>query len=171
MLGFRLGRPNSQLIFFDISPFPVHQVINTVYRLAEQPDDICGELLKALAEPVLGPAAPATGASVLLERLLFVVGHVALKQLVHLDIIEAELAEPAAPPSSNTAISHDDDNLSGMIEASTDSDPLADYLDRAEVMQTIPAALFNTDTALNFIEATLEIDVVECLNRLCDSRP
>lgn len=62
-------------------------------------------------------------------------------------------------------------SLSGMIEASEDSDPLADYIDRDEVMQTIPAALFNTETALNMIESTLVIDVCDTLNRLVELRP
>lgn len=62
-------------------------------------------------------------------------------------------------------------SLSGMIEASEDRDPLADYIDRDEVMQTIPAALFNTETALNMIESTLVIDVCDTLNRLVEFQP
>ena len=69
----------------------VEQVINTVYRLAEHPDSICADLLARLAAPCFGADAPASGSALPLERLLFAVGHTALKQLVHLDYIETEL--------------------------------------------------------------------------------
>jgi len=61
------------------------QAINTIYLLAEQPDRLCGDILKGLSVAAFGGAAGgATTSASALTRLLFACGHIALKQLVHL---------------------------------------------------------------------------------------
>lgn len=65
------------------------QAINTVYLLSENPDSICTQIIQRLCCNVFPDAATAKPAQV--ARVLFVVGHVALKQLVHLEKIEGEV--------------------------------------------------------------------------------
>ncbi|XP_055958438.1 condensin complex subunit 1 isoform X2 [Patella vulgata] len=76
------------------------QAINVIYKLSEQPDTISGEIIKKLAQEV-GKACQigqspgeshigsqeksASLSNVTLTRLLSISGHVALRQLVHLD--------------------------------------------------------------------------------------
>lgn len=106
------------------------QVINTIYALGEQPDDLCSDIIKVMTKrvfdkpkrdaateeketdpdamdedpPADAPEAdaasqPANGTTGLkdtadafeLSQLLFVVGHVAMKQIVFLEIIEREM--------------------------------------------------------------------------------
>ncbi|KAF8342559.1 non-SMC mitotic condensation complex subunit 1-domain-containing protein [Cantharellus anzutake] len=100
------------------------QAINTVYLLGEQPDALCGDLIKSYtrqvfaetrspsepngvpsdltipgadassrgksAEPA-GDAAAPSGDSFLLSQLIFLVGHVAFKHIVYLELVEREL--------------------------------------------------------------------------------
>ncbi|RUS34016.1 hypothetical protein BC938DRAFT_482818, partial [Jimgerdemannia flammicorona] len=89
------------------------QAINTIYLLGEHPDILCAEIIKTKTMQVFGNKAPETkdavlkdemqvdeeipsahqdvlpASSVQLSQLLFVVGHVAVKHIVHLEIIEA----------------------------------------------------------------------------------
>ena len=67
----------------------VEQAINTVYLLSENPDRTCTKIIQDLSRHVFPEAATAKPAQV--ARVLFVVGHVALKQLVHLEKIEGEV--------------------------------------------------------------------------------
>ncbi|XP_022111340.1 condensin complex subunit 1-like isoform X2 [Acanthaster planci] len=86
------------------------QAINTIYRLAEHPDRVCGDIIRGLAAAVLttdqsqektdkaddgsAPEQEADGPSAtcpagVLSRFLAFAGHVALAQLVHLDVMVA----------------------------------------------------------------------------------
>jgi condensin complex subunit 1 len=95
------------------------QAINTIYLLGEHPDIICTEIIRAKAAQVfnLSPSNETTKdasdadatmsmnttesmdttqeacvtSPYELSQLLFVAGHVAIKQIVHLEMIEAEL--------------------------------------------------------------------------------
>lgn len=117
------------------------QAINTIYLLGEQPDSLCGELVKNFTERVFSVIRPATpsqeeampstpkaapvdleaetpmpasqdageisatpraatpvnpavsqdpGSSYTLAQLVFVVGHVAIKHIVYLELVERE---------------------------------------------------------------------------------
>lgn len=72
------------------------QVVNTVYLLAERPDDVCGRVLHALNAQAFAPATADTvdhagSAEDMLTKLLFFAGHVALKQLVHTEVVLSEM--------------------------------------------------------------------------------
>lgn len=74
------------------------QGINAIYALAEAPDIIAERLIRQLHGLVFGSRAPApedgADAGVPTERLaklIFLVGHVALRQLIHLDAIMCEM--------------------------------------------------------------------------------
>ncbi|CAG8485546.1 2013_t:CDS:10 [Paraglomus brasilianum] len=77
------------------------QAINAIYVLCNNPDILCGEIIKQKTifvfkldddsfrdEP--STSEPVTVNTTQLSQLLFIVGHVTLKQLVHLETIEAE---------------------------------------------------------------------------------
>ncbi|XP_076036312.1 CAP-D2 condensin subunit [Oratosquilla oratoria] len=76
------------------SPMAI-QAVNTIYALAEHPDVICGEIVKALCKTmrimqeenaVDNPEDdPLTVPAFILSRFLTIVGHIALKQYIHLD--------------------------------------------------------------------------------------
>lgn len=76
----------------------VEQGINTIYMLADMPDKICGEFIKDLVNETfnLNGGYDLTQVSsddinlVSCCKLLFVVGHVAIKQIVHLEYIESQ---------------------------------------------------------------------------------
>lgn len=70
------------------------QAINTIYSLAQAPDEICATVIKDLAKllPTSGGDTEETPcASDVLGRLLFVLGHVSLKQLIHMELAQAEI--------------------------------------------------------------------------------
>ncbi|UZJ56124.1 hypothetical protein CBS101457_005444 [Exobasidium rhododendri] len=84
--------------------------IQTIYLLGQQPDDLCSKLIKEMTVKVFGAGGldslerettptpgdagscpPRTQTSAFaLAQLLFVVGHVALKQIVYLEMVERE---------------------------------------------------------------------------------
>ncbi|KAG1681236.1 Condensin complex subunit 1 [Nymphon striatum] len=83
------------------------QAITTIYKLAEKPDYICGDIIKRLAAVALSkdckpdseevelPSSSASQellSSEVLSRIVFLVGQVALNQLIHLELnISCEL--------------------------------------------------------------------------------
>jgi condensin complex subunit 1 len=85
------------------------QAINAIYLLGEHPDIICGDIIKRKAtlvfdlktlddenymeideESILTNQEPFLVHPLHLSQLVFIVGHVAIKQIVHLEVIEAE---------------------------------------------------------------------------------
>ena len=91
--------------------------VQTIYLLGEQPDALCADIIKTLTVRVFGAdataeskqkvnkgrqsdgtvvdndassTAPQTASAFTLAQLLFVVGHVALKQIVYLELVERE---------------------------------------------------------------------------------
>ena len=81
----------------DAWPGAAEAAVGAVYALAEQPDVVCADFLRRVSSrvlPTLGDAraaeAPRAQCSSL-AHLVFLVGHVALRHLVHLEDIESEL--------------------------------------------------------------------------------
>ncbi|OZJ03310.1 hypothetical protein BZG36_02281 [Bifiguratus adelaidae] len=103
-----------------------HQAINTIYLLGEHPDRLCAEIITARTEMVFQlssahamdvdttkigttddddekeefsspqPDGVLTADPIQLSQLLFLVGHTAMKQIVHLEIVEAVLKRKKA---------------------------------------------------------------------------
>jgi condensin complex subunit 1 len=76
--------------------FPAaEQAVNTIYTLSEQPDRVCASIIKHLTQQLRAAnqsdSAEASCSTAALTRLIFIVGHVALRHLVHLDYIQGEL--------------------------------------------------------------------------------
>lgn len=88
------------------------QALNTIYLLGEQPDVLCSKIIHKLHARVFNPPRPqedqmsdiqtdeepvapairteSTGA-IHLAQLVFVVGHVAIKHIVYLELVEREV--------------------------------------------------------------------------------
>lgn len=66
--------------------------IQALYLLGEQPDALAGDIVHALTIEALGEhnGTPPQDAAFRVAQLLFVVGHVALKQIVYLELVERE---------------------------------------------------------------------------------
>ncbi|KAL3901228.1 MAG: hypothetical protein SGCHY_000755 [Lobulomycetales sp.] len=132
------------------------QSINTIYLLAEQPDILCGQVIKKLTEKVFGLSNPNDGdisaivanlnavnidssaasneatngeddsakanvagmtcSSFQLSKLIFVVGHVAVKQIEYLELIESEWKRRRHAESSNKKGGDDLELVSGSAE-------------------------------------------------------
>lgn len=70
------------------------QAVNTIYLLAERPDAICSQILHTISGLAFAPPsddANADSAEGMLTKLLFFAGHVALKQLVHTEVVMTEM--------------------------------------------------------------------------------
>ncbi|KAF9919096.1 Condensin complex subunit [Lobosporangium transversale] len=113
-LGHLIDHPTTSKKWFAV----VEQAINTIYLLGEHPDALCGDIIKArcksifnLQEPSDSPGdqmsidAPLSSLgedvtmsqenafmvdSWQLSQLLMIVGHVAIKHIVHIEVIEEE---------------------------------------------------------------------------------
>ena len=84
--------------------FPAaEQAINAIYVLAENPDTICSPVIKFLASKLTSKqqivsndnsektSTTSSPSSIHLSRFLFVIGHVALRQMQYLEEIQTEL--------------------------------------------------------------------------------
>ncbi|WFD03161.1 condensin complex non-SMC subunit Cnd1 [Malassezia obtusa] len=63
--------------------------VQAIYALGEQPDALCTEIVRHLTREAL--CGDGAGDAFRLAQLLFVVGHVALKQMVYMELVEREL--------------------------------------------------------------------------------
>ena len=114
--------------------------IQAIYLLGQQPDGLCSELIKQMTVKVFGPDGPALGSGGMtsvpptpssvasaatqpsphsqasafaLAQLLFVVGHVALKQIVYLEFVEREYKRRKAEADKKVLGSKDSNAGSG----------------------------------------------------------
>ncbi|KAF9195978.1 Condensin complex subunit [Haplosporangium sp. Z 11] len=113
-LGTLIDHPTTSKNWFAV----VEQALNTIYLLGEHPDALCGDIIKARCKTIFNlqesiessmdqmmvdtpmstmsedPTMHAENAFVIdswqLSQLLFIVGHVAIKHIVHMEVIEEE---------------------------------------------------------------------------------
>ncbi|KAK9763414.1 condensin complex non-SMC subunit Cnd1 [Basidiobolus ranarum] len=133
--------PLSHAIFKKIEEFLAHdadsnewstvaeQAVNTVYLLCDHPDVLCSNLIKAKARRVFATESDAeksedqeqnSQATSLLSQLLFIVGHVAMKQIVHLEIIESAWKKRKAEAKQAAKKKPDDDELDQVVGSTED---------------------------------------------------
>lgn len=87
------------------------QALNTIYGLGDQPDSLCSTILQTMTARVFGnePAAdadeeaPLYGNSFELSQLMHVAGHCAIKQIVHLELIERDVKRRKAEEDKKAA--------------------------------------------------------------------
>ncbi|CBQ72922.1 related to YCS4-subunit of condensin protein complex [Sporisorium reilianum SRZ2] len=119
---------NSRAEWFSLA----ENAINTIYLLGEQPDALCTDIIRSMTSRVFGgkvPArqdaddaasdvsmpdatqdaasssdAPVMGDAFQLAQLLFIVGHVALKHIVYLELVEREYKRRKAEADKEKAV-------------------------------------------------------------------
>ncbi|CAB4424236.1 unnamed protein product [Rhizophagus irregularis] len=119
------------------------QAINAIYLLGEHPDILCGDIIKRKAtlvfdlkipdnenymeideESLLTSQEPFLANPLHLSQLIFIVGHVAIKQIVHLEVIEAEWkrrkAEAESKDKEKSAKNPGDDELEQVVGTTED---------------------------------------------------
>lgn len=122
-LGAILEEPSDSMDWFGVA----EQAVAAIYALAKFPDTICSEVIRRKTREVFSPkarrkrtstaSAASDDASMLqeseedvkkrssssgLSQLLFTVGHVAIKQIVHLELIEQEFKRRKAEKEVKT---------------------------------------------------------------------
>lgn len=93
------------------------QALNTIYVLGDQPDALTSDIIRHMTRRVFGDALE-HGDATLLAQLLFVAGHCAVKQLVHLELIEKEFKRRRAEETKATAGKDKDEieQVAGSVE-------------------------------------------------------
>eukprot|EP01103_Thecamoeba_quadrilineata_P010866 TRINITY_DN2462_c0_g1_i1.p1 TRINITY_DN2462_c0_g1~~TRINITY_DN2462_c0_g1_i1.p1 ORF type:complete len:1011 (+),score=148.98 TRINITY_DN2462_c0_g1_i1:371-3403(+) len=72
--------------------FPVsEQALNSIFTLCDNPDHIAAQIIRTLSKRLTQDTTEVKNCSSDLTKLIFTVGHVALKQLVHLEEVNIEL--------------------------------------------------------------------------------
>ncbi|KAG4304581.1 hypothetical protein PORY_001974 [Pneumocystis oryctolagi] len=115
------------------------QAINSIYLLAQYPDRICTDLLRSKCKSVFRNlslkkmypnenSAP-NKLTFLLSQLLFIVGHVALKQIVYIELCESEFKRKKSDnekakklQSHSSVISNTDSNELDFVAGTTEDD-------------------------------------------------
>ena len=121
------------------------QAIGAIYTLSKHPDTLCSEILRRKTKSVFQPRSPQLGsepmegvegqsglqtpppeepertqkASLALSQLLFTVGHIAIKQIVHLELCEQDFKRRKAEKEKTKTV-----NASPVKNAGVDQDEL-----------------------------------------------
>jgi condensin complex subunit 1 len=104
-LSKAVERPCRSLDWFGLA----EHVVNTVYALGQRPDEWCGNLIRRLAARAFGPRENTrTADNFEMSQLFFVVGHVALKQIVFLELVEREWKRQKDEMQANAGQSNKD---------------------------------------------------------------
>ncbi|RCK54740.1 Condensin complex subunit 1 [Candida viswanathii] len=109
------------------------QAISAIYQISSTPDQACSDIIKEKSLAVFGPdRQPSENQAIALSQLLFIVGHVALKSIVHLEKLEGEFkkkkhdAEANKGPGSKGAGNNDagaeEENELEMIGGTSEDD-------------------------------------------------
>ena len=123
-----LVRPSASMDWFGMA----EQAIATIYVLADQPDRICSSLIKHLTRRAFIQTSTEADIKVPkvstnafdMAKLLFVVGHVAVKQIAHMEKVEYELKNrkpvEKAAASKKTLAEEDADDLDQVVGSCED---------------------------------------------------
>ncbi|KAF9117197.1 Condensin complex subunit [Mortierella sp. AM989] len=123
-LGILIDNPTTSKNWFAV----VEQALNTIYLLGEHPDTLCGDIIKSRCRTIFNlqessdspldqmsvdvpmstvgdePTTSLENAFMIdswqLSQLLFIVGHVAIKHIVHMEVIEEEFKRRKAAAGS-----------------------------------------------------------------------
>ncbi|GAM19425.1 hypothetical protein SAMD00019534_026000 [Acytostelium subglobosum LB1] len=176
LIDHMLQQPTSQsrwLMFAE-------QAINTIYTLSEQPEALSAKILKKLIAQI-NQQTLETVDSQLLSRFIFILGHIALKQLVHIEEIRGELRKQRIEKNNNQAKSSkksQQENIekelgSEQAEAENEEDKLQEKAERDIIMENnligryvplIQAICINQGN--NFNDQTLQTTAVLTLCKL-----
>ncbi|KAK3842793.1 MAG: armadillo-type protein [Linnemannia gamsii] len=123
------------------------QVLNTIYLLGEHPDSLCGDIIKTRCKSIFNllesrdspdtmsidiPSTPLPEDSTInpenafkvdswqLSQLIFIVGHVAIKHIVHMEVIEEEFKRRKAGQGADGKKTAVDDELDQVVGTTED---------------------------------------------------
>lgn len=97
------------------------QAINTIFELAQRPDLLCCAILRKKADVFLGGDPEGLSDPWCLTQLLFIAGHVAIKQIVFLEVVEAQQKQIKGNKADHSE--GDLENVAGSTE-----DAIADFV-------------------------------------------
>lgn len=66
------------------------QAINTIFELAQRPDTLCCDIIRRKAAIFMASQQAEVSDPWCLTQLMFIAGHVAIKQIVFLEVVEAQ---------------------------------------------------------------------------------
>ncbi|KAG0278180.1 Condensin complex subunit [Linnemannia exigua] len=123
------------------------QVLNTIYLLSEHPDSLCGDIIKTRCKSIFNlmesmdspdtmsidvPSTPLPEDSTInpenafkvdswhLSQIIFIVGHVAIKHIVHMEVIEEEFKRRKAGQGADGKKAVVDDELDQVVGTTED---------------------------------------------------
>lgn len=97
------------------------QAIGAVYKISARPDEICSDIIKQKTRLVFGEQRPGELEIASLSQLLFVVGHVAIKTIVHLEQLENQFKKKKHAAEGSKKKDADDNELE-MIGGTSEDD-------------------------------------------------
>lgn len=102
------------------------QAIGAVYQASSQPDEVCSSIIKEKCILVFAKDISAESKVVSLSQLLFIVGHVAIKTIVHLEKLETQFKkkkhEAESSKNKDENDENDNDNELEMIGGTSEDD-------------------------------------------------
>lgn len=104
------------------------QALGTIYVLSNHPDVLCTEIIRhktksvfAMPDPdAMEVDGPASGQTLALSQLLFIVGHVAIKQIVHLELCEQDFKRRKAAKAEEARQRAEEEDEMDMIAGNED---------------------------------------------------
>ncbi|KAJ9073615.1 condensin complex non-SMC subunit Cnd1 [Entomophthora muscae] len=86
LLGESILQPDDKATWFGMA----EQAINTIFELALRPDTLCSGILRRKAHTFMASEQAEVSDPWCLTQLMFIAGHAAIKQIVYLEVVEAQ---------------------------------------------------------------------------------
>ncbi|CCH41911.1 Condensin complex subunit 1 [Wickerhamomyces ciferrii] len=123
-LGSLLIEYNSNSEYFSVA----EQAINTIFNISSKPEEVTTEIIKQKTKMTFGKLIEGQSQVVSLSQLLFIVGHVAIKVIVHLEVLEGQFKKKKieAEIAKNKGDKKDEDANELEMIGGTSEDDFAD---------------------------------------------
>ncbi|KAK6454420.1 armadillo-type protein [Scheffersomyces xylosifermentans] len=92
------------------------QAIGAIFQTATQPEEVCSEILKKKSVAVFKGDNSEQSQVISLSQLLFIVGHVAIKTIVHLEKLEAQFKKKKHEAESKKSNNEDEEEEGDELE-------------------------------------------------------
>lgn len=158
------------------------QAIKAIYQATREPEIVCSELIKEKTKLVFLSAKEGESQVLSLSQLLFIVGHVAIKTIVHLEKLEAQFkkkkheAESAKKSADNAEDQENAESELEMIGGTTEDDftDAVIYIKEREILYADDALLAKFGPMVREIcsnnrsydHETLQRSAVLCMGKL-----
>eukprot|EP01133_Synstelium_polycarpum_P014873 gene14873-17588_t len=119
------------------------QAVSTIYTLSEQPDLFADKIIKIMATDIFKASSKSSINSKMLSRFFFIIGHVAIKQVVHIEEIKEAIRKAQLEQKQNPKNKKKDDleNIekelgSEQAEAESEADKMQDKAEQEIVSES-----------------------------------